>query len=127
MVTLKIRVTKEVLQRSRFCSPESESLSKSCAIALAVKDIFPYAQVGQTNIKPFRFIPGYYEWQWWTIQLPPEAQAFIKIFDCSDVLTREGMDELEFEIELSDDIIEKIDIKEITTLLENHPTLQLTA
>ena len=128
MTKLKIRVTKEILDRSKYCGSSIDN----CAIAQAVRLIFPDACVSHQYIFPFS-IPcsgttaeivaklGVEN----IIKLPEEAYCFICDFDRNSVEDRPRMRELEFEVEISDQIIEKINIEELKPLLENHPTLQL--
>lgn len=123
---LKIKVTKEILQRSMMCGLNAVSIGANCAVALAVRDIFPTAAVSSKYIFPFMQDPDYIISDM-TINLPPEAESFISDFD-NLVINPRGrlhLPELEFEIEIPDKILEYIDIKQITQLLENHPTLEL--
>lgn len=45
MTQLKITVTKEILEKSKNCG-DAYGAGKNCAIALAVRDVFPMAWVG---------------------------------------------------------------------------------
>lgn len=97
-------------------------VSQSCAVALAVQDIFPRASVGTTHINPF-------PWDIMArpIYLPPEAIAFINQFDdlAGKPEERMALPELSFEVEIPEEILATIDISEISVLLENHPTLKI--
>lgn len=115
MYTLKIKVTKEILERSKMCGSGNLNPSQNCAIALAVRDIFPDATIGVECIHVGRVI--------W---LPMEAQKFIERFDRIGPLERLRMEEIEFEVKVPDEVINQINIEELRPLLENHPTLQLT-
>jgi hypothetical protein len=116
---LTITVTKEILEASKNCGEEKPaSISESCAIAFAVRDIFPEATVTLKNIYPFLFSSS-------EILLPPVACEFIKTFDMSTPEERPLLPELSFDIEIPEDVIEQIDISEISKLLEGHPTLKL--
>lgn len=144
MTKLKIRVTKEILDRSKMCNTDinvgMESNQKcegfagaNCAIALAVRDIFPNAWVdifciipfaaGNTGLDIFRSIsypkPDNY------IRLPQIASDFISRFDKAEPQERVQMPEMEFEVEIPDEVIEQVNISEVATLLANHPTLKL--
>lgn len=131
MTKLKITVTKEILEKSKFCGESSigdkgtyESLSSNCAIALAIRDVFPkaivetkYIYVDAVSYKKFP-MPG-------DIKLPEEATDFIYDFDLIDPEGRVELPELTFEIEIPDQIIATINIDELKPLLENHPTLAI--
>jgi hypothetical protein len=126
-VQLKIKVTKEVLFKSRMCQTE---LGMNCAISLAVRDILPNAIVGRYYIAPF-YYTGYKNGENWEpdrtcmIPLPIEASSFTQDFDYSAPAQRVLLPELEFEITIPDEVIEKINIDELRPLLQNHPTLEL--
>jgi hypothetical protein len=129
MTKLKIKVTKEILKKSMYCGTKSEStelIVKNCAVALAVRDIFPEACVASRYICPFgsRSNPMGPEYD---IELPQEASSFISRFDGYMAIPemRLKMEEFEFEVEIPDIVIEQINIDEIKPLLENHPTLKL--
>jgi hypothetical protein len=125
MTKLKIKVTKEILERSKRCGikkygvPKKE-VGESCAIALAVRDIFPMAHVTRWNIcsEGIDVLKSY-------IKLPTEATHFIDLFDTAGEEMRTSIPEFEFEISIPDEVIEEINIDEIKPLLVNHPTLEL--
>lgn len=121
--TLKIKVTKDILNETKNCAADIGSgLGDRCAIAVAVRDIFPFAYVCIDEIKPMGIgFNGVIS----NIPLPPCAQHFISEFDTNSPTERALMPELEFEISIPDKVIEKINIDEIRPLLENHPTLEL--
>lgn len=125
MYRLKINITRNVLQRSAIC--ETGDNARNCAIALAVRDIFPAALVSKEEIFPFLNFKADYIYIGHlkgepSIVLPESAQKFINDFDNSTFEQRVSMDELSFEIEISDDIIDLIRIKELKT-----STVELTA
>lgn len=120
---LKIKVTKEILYKSRYCrSDEAGAAAMNCAISLAVRDIFPNAFVGlvlmyfDNNGKR-----GIGE----AVKNHGSTVSFINKFDVSSPEERIKMPEYEFEIEVPESVIEKINIDELKPLLENHPTLEL--
>ncbi len=120
MTSLKIKVTEEILRQSANC--DNSNKGANCAIALSVRTIFPNASVGTRTIYPF------YNTDNCTIhfiELPEEAQDFIKSFDNKCSLDRVKMEELEFSIDIPDSVLETINIEEIKPLLINHPTLEL--
>ncbi len=123
MTKLKIKVTKEILERSKMCGTgESTFKGNSCAIALAVRDIFPNADVGVGHIK---FDNRINTDVWNFAYLDPATRLYIQYFDMTEPLLRPQIAEYEFEIVIPESIIEKINIEELKPLLENHPTLQL--
>jgi hypothetical protein len=117
---LKIKVTKKILKASKNCGKdECDLIGTSCAIALAIIEIFPKAWVGTQDIS----IPGPSSNT--IAQLPIKAIRFIYDFDRATVEERVKMPELEFEIELTDFALSLINIDEITEVLKNSETLEL--
>ena len=120
MTKLKIKVTKDILERSKMCGTnEGETVSQNCAVALAIRDIFPLAAVDGDNIWPNFSLADE------LIPLPKDARVYIIEFDNTHPVERPCLPEIEFEIQIPDSVIEKINIEELKPLLENHPTLQL--
>lgn len=118
--TLRIKVTKEILEKSSDCKVNKEKhLSiHHCAIAVALADIFPTCNISSHFMKPDRS-------DRLIINLPPKATEFIYLFDKSTPEERRNLPEIEFEISIPDEVIEKINIDDIRLLLLNHPTLEL--
>jgi hypothetical protein len=117
MTKLKITVTKEILEKSKNCGHENKLISQSCAISLAVIDIFPNVSVGADSILDMS--TGLY------MELPEVAKKFIDSFDWANPEERVKMNPISFEIEIPNEVIEKINIDELRPLLVNHPTLEL--
>lgn len=120
MTQLKIKVTKEILERSKYCGFGAGPANENCAIALAVRDIFPLARIGSHFIDFFPHIngiPGFV--------LPEMVFEYISTFDKTDPRIRPSLPEIEFTIDIPDAVIEQISIDEIRPLLINHPTLEL--
>ena len=131
---LKIKVTKEHIEKAKYCSSD---FPENCAIAIAVKDIFPRAYVAFN----FFFVDQKLFRQWlhikdekktqqferdYGISLPAKARSFIHRFDYSTPTERSQLNELEFEVDIPDHIIEEhINIEEIKEILNGHPTLSL--
>ena len=129
MTRLTIKVTKDIIEKSRFCGQVKDlhNSSTHCAIALAIRDIFPDARVSPNHIYPFGPIfLNNDDMKRVYIQLPKEAIIFISIFDNMDACQRLELAEITFDIEIPDIVIEKIDIDELKPLLANHPTLALS-
>lgn len=123
---LQITVTKEILHKSMFCgvSENGGDISQNCAVALAVRDIFPDASIERLVIQPFK--------QWsknHLITLPRTATAFIIEFDELDRIPEKRMDmpELTFEVEIPEAVIERLSLPdpEFMNKFLNHPTLKL--
>ena len=120
MTKLKIKVTKEILERSKMCgTDDGKSVSQNCAVAHSVRDILPNAAVDGDNIWPNSSLNDE------LIPLPIEAKIYISKFDYTHPDDRPSLPEIEFEIEIPDSVIEKINIDEIKPLLINHPNLEL--
>lgn len=109
---IKIKVTKEILRKSANCHEVH-----NCAIAQAVREIFPGAMVGlETIASPsLGFIDS----------LPDEAQEFVLDFDHNTPEKRLLMPELSFQIDVSNEVINKIGIDEVHRILSESKTLEL--
>lgn len=118
---IKIKVTKDILKRSAMCGTFSQiaKVIENCAIALAVREVFPNAVVGQTSIRPFGYniTPS--------IELPRCAKHFIKLFDKSCPIQRVSMPEFEFTVDVPDSVIDKIGIKDAIDIINKSETLEL--
>jgi hypothetical protein len=119
-VKLKIKVTKAVLNESKNCGilNGGKPMATNCAIAVAVRDIFPNAIVTKSSIGLFGFDRE-------IIENDQKTMDFITKFDSSFPEQRPSLPEFEFEMSIPDSVIEEIDIEELKPLLENHPTLHL--
>ena len=119
---LKIKVTKEILERSMWCSTDAanegeKGVMGNCAIAVACREIFPKCFVNSDTISTGSFI----------IPLPYIAMNLIDEFDnlSHRPLKRLLMQPLEFEVELPDKLIDSIDIDEVREILKESETLEL--
>jgi hypothetical protein len=80
-VQFTIRITKEILEHSKNCGVGNNNgeIGRNCAVAFALKDIFPNVLVTNDHIFPFggdaRKVENI------KIALPVIAQQFIKLFD----------------------------------------------
>jgi hypothetical protein len=117
---LKISVTKEILEESKMCGYDNPNVGRNCALALAVRDIFPSAYIRLESIS----IKGQHDIKT-QIRLPVVASIFIAEFDQNSPDERAAMQPLSFEIDIPDEVINRIDITEVTELLKDHKTLQL--
>lgn len=134
---LRITVTKSILNKAAYCGhikengkyfssdDESVSVSTNCAIALAVRDIFPDALVGPGEILAFGgndFFPHAYS----QIDLPEEATNFIMKFDSLMPAERRKMEPIEFGVDVPDDVLRHafpIE-QDLAEIFRSHPTLQ---
>ena len=134
MTKIRINVTKEILQRSSMCGISADgekilgskldnSVGGNCAIALAVREIFPKAFVGYEDIDPFFFetatevettskgicyLANGNEEKKFKINLPKEASLFIGVFDDASPKERIELTPLSFEINVSENVINKL-------------------
>ena len=122
-VTFEIKITKEILAGSKECGTHNdlEKIGNNCAIALAVKDIFPNVFVTTHHIYPFGIDDDRYNRL--SIPLPGVALNFIKIFDSLRSIhnARLCLPEFEFNIDIPDEIISLIDIDEVKNILAKNP------
>jgi hypothetical protein len=135
---LKIKVTKEILERSAMCGYRDGGpdniIGQNCAIALAVREIFPTAQVCSNFIRE-RWVPGTLEYCLdnpeqtpecgWFIPLPENAKKFIRAFDIYGPSIRTSLPEIEFEITLTDEVLATINIDQVKEILKSSTTLEL--
>jgi len=118
-VRFKIKVTKEILELSKECGAHNDfdTIGKNCAIAIALKDIFPEVVVTDYYIYPFG-IDNKNKLDDLRIVMPKIAQDFVKVFDSLSAIhkLRLLLPEFEFEISIPDEIISQINIDEVRTL-----------
>lgn len=124
---LKITITKEIIKRSKNCGNENEEceIGNNCAIALALKDIFPNVYVTNYYVHPFGLM--YEKEQSLKIPLPALAQQFIKLFDGFRLTPRLRLilPEFEFTIDIPDEVIGQINIDEVKELIEENKSARL--
>jgi hypothetical protein len=117
-VQFKIKVTKEILELSKECGAHNDfdTIGKNCAIAIALKDIFPEVVVTDYYIYPFG-IDNKNKLDDLRIVMPKIAQDFVKVFDSLSAIhkLRLLLPEFEFEISIPDEIISQINIDEVRT------------
>lgn len=115
---IKIKVTKEILEASSMCGTLGAAAPASnCAIALAVRDIFPEARVLYYNIYPWAHIAA--------IHFPHDMNGFIRAFDLMSPSTRRGLIPFQFEIDVPEAVIETIGLSEVHRILKDSKTLEL--
>ena len=124
-VQFKIRITKEIIENCKYCGTgnSGQDIGSSCAIAFALKDIFPDVYVTDCYIFPFG-IDGV-NGKNITIMLPVIAQQFIKLFDGFSLMPnlRTSLPEFDFIIDIPTEVLEFINIDEVRELIqENNKT-----
>ena len=119
----KIAITKEIIAHCKNCDAGNETrIENNCAIAFALADIFPKVYVTNFCIFPFG-IEGDKQKDI-KIPLPVIAQQFIKLFDGFRLTPRLRLilPEFEFTIDITDEVIEQIDINDVRELIEKADT-----
>lgn len=134
---VKINITKEVLEESKMCNTGglTNAVGMSCAIAKAVNNLLGnHAWVGKETINIHKSITTYmkdthlaidFGKEIADIPLPEEAKCFIKSFDKLTPEERVKMDEISFEIDIPDSVIEFIGISEAKEIIKNDKYLEL--
>jgi len=120
-VEFKISITKKIIEHCKNCGAENnqEEISRNCAVAFALKDIFPEVYVTNYYIFPFGIDPE--KGDDVKITMPVIAQQFIKLFDrfCLTPKLRLLLPEFEFTINIPDEAIDRINIDEMKELISN--------
>lgn len=137
-MTIRIHVTKDILEKAMYCgiNPETgnklkneiSNIGSNCGIGVAVRELFPNAWVSNSSIWLFDITPDYnyvmgrpphiY------ISLPIEAKAFIRRFDFFKPEDRVNMTPVSFNIDVPDEVINRIGIQEVESILSNSLTLE---
>jgi hypothetical protein len=124
---IKIHVTKDVLRRSMMCGTvhDKSKIGKgdNCAVALAIRDLFPKYYVGMYEI----FMNSDTNANETVCQLPIGVSDFIKAFDDlhNTPERRLLLPEISFDIDVPMSEIEKIGISEAYRILSESKTLEL--
>ncbi|HEU5053350.1 MAG TPA: hypothetical protein VFT78_09565 [Hanamia sp.] len=122
-VPIAINITKEILRKSKECGTRNdiEKIGNNCAIAVALKDVFPNVFVTPHHIYPFGIIENE-EFSLFRISLPVIAHNFIKVFDALRCIpnARLCLPEFEFEVFLPDELIAQINIDEVKDMLRQN-------
>jgi hypothetical protein len=107
---LRINITKEIIKKAMWCNTSNGPfpIASNCAIAVAVRDIFPMAAVGPLDI--FLGFIGIKD-----VYLPLEAQNFIYEFDKLWISPKKRLelDPISFEIDIPEEVISMINIEDI--------------
>lgn len=110
-----IKITKEVLEKTKMC--EADKLSENCAISYAVRALFPLA-ITQRTYMWFGNKEGDYT------SLPMKAREFITAFDSLFPEERVKMKPFSFEIDVPDSVINEIGIGQVYKILSESKTLE---
>jgi hypothetical protein len=121
-VQFTIRITKEIIEHCKNCGigNNKREIGSNCAVAYALKDIFPDVYV--TNYYIFPFGIGAENGEDMKIAMPVIAQQFIKLFDGFSLMpnVRPLLPEFEFSINIPGEIIDQINIDELTELIKSN-------
>jgi hypothetical protein len=111
-----VKVTRDILELSKECGTHNDidTIGSNCAIALALKEIFPDIFVSDQHIYPFG-IDENNETNNLTIPMPKIARDFVRVFDSLSAVhnLRPRLPEFEFSIDLPDAVIAEINIDEV--------------
>lgn len=122
---IKIWITKSVLDRAKMCGVLNVTkVVNNCGIAVAVRDIFPYASVTFEDevLKPIIYpFPDDDRF----IRLPNSAGKFMCMFDDMDPEQRVKIPEQSFTIDVPDWVIDRIQIPDLYRILSESKTLEL--
>jgi hypothetical protein len=117
---LTVSITPDILAASAHC--DALKLGANCAIALALKDIFPKVNVASQYARIMdRRLPSGNK----LIKLTQSATDFIFKFDTSTPQERCNMQSFSFDLELPEEVIELVDIDDIKAILAKSQSLQL--
>lgn len=132
MTKLKIKITKDIYEKAMYCGRGAPGpTTENCAIALAVRDIFPHAAVGGSFIlfdgrcRKGTILEIVRQGKKLGAMLPKIAMGMIVQFDTSSPERRLTLPEFEFEIDVPDEVVDSINIEDVKILLQNHPNLEL--
>jgi len=129
---ITIKVTKEVLEKTKMCISGDTSTATNCALSYATREIFPFAHVHKKQIVVANKIHGNVylselrRFGYPEIALPVEATNFIAEFDASTPEQRSQMQPFSFDVEIPSEVIDKIGIGQVYKILSESKTLELT-
>jgi hypothetical protein len=118
-VQFTIRITKEIIEQCKSCGTENnkQDIGSNCAVAFALKDIFPDVYVTDYYIFPFGMNTE--NGKNMKITMPVIAQQFIKLFDGFSLMPnlRPLLPEFEFTIDIPAEVIDQVNIDEVMEFL----------
>lgn len=119
-VQFTIRITKEIIEHCKSCGTENnkQEIGSNCAVAFALKDIFPDVYVTDYYIFPFGMNAE--NGKEMKIAMPVIAQQFIKLFDGFYLMPnlRPLLPEFEFTIDIPAEVIDQVNIDEVMELIK---------
>lgn len=129
-MTIKIHITKEILEKSMYCGVDIDKpISKNCAVSLAIRDMFPDAAVNYNRIffnakdaKLYFSKAALQEDS--SVILSFDTLRWIKTFDWTPVDKRLKLPPFSFEIDIHDSVIDKIGIEEVEKILSKSLTME---
>lgn len=123
---LTIKITKEVLEATKMCGTGTDlyAVNENCAVAYAIRKLFPIAKVGRYEISFDGQQPSFSKVR---SRLPNAATLFIDEFDkLRDAHeARLLLPEFSFDIEVPDSVIESIGIEQAKEIISKSSTLEL--
>ena len=115
-----ISVTKEIIEHCKSCGTENNKweIGSNCAVAFALKHIFPDVYVTDCYIFPFGMNTE--NGKGMKIAMPVIAQQFIKLFDGFYLMPnlRPLLPEFEFTIDIPAEVIDQVNIDEVMELIK---------
>jgi hypothetical protein len=120
-VQFNITITKDTIEHCKNCgvNDSNQDIGRNCAVAFALKDIFPDVYVTNFYIFPFGIDPK--KGKDIKIIMPLIVQQFIKLFD-GFYLTpnlRLLLPEFAFTIDVPEEVIDHINIDELKELISD--------
>lgn len=127
---LEIKITKEILKRAKMCGKESPfKIPTNCAIALAIREIFPNASVNRRKLFYNKQDEETYKdcknEDFLHSKLNDEIWSFVIQFDNKSPEERVLMKPFSFEIEVPEEVINQIGIQEAIDIINKSETLNL--
>jgi hypothetical protein len=106
-----------------MCGVNDCNLAQNCAIAVAVGDLFGRDET-RVGIREIHTKIGGTDF---TIELPPDAKQFIRVFDSLKPTPeiRLSLKEFSFDVEVPEELIEAIGINQVLEILSKSPSLDL--
>lgn len=111
----------EILHHNIVAARAGCNLARNCMVSQAVQDIFPIAITSSTHIYPGGEVCENEP----SIELPIPVQRRIREFDHMKTEDRKFLKPFSFEVEVPDEVIEKISIKRVHEILSSSKTLEL--
>ncbi len=119
-VQFTIRITREIIEHCKSCGTENnkQEIGSNCAVAFALKDIFPDVFVTDYYIFPFGMNTE--NGNDMKIAMPVIAQQFIKLFDGFYLMPnlRPLLPEFEFTIDIPGEVIDQVNIDDVMELIK---------